>query len=89
MACMRVRSPWLRLDTAWTFQARTALAMISPREGAIVDAAVIAYAERGEGDMRHEPPYDILGAGVYDVEVAIDRRANTIAVLRFYRARAY
>lgn len=52
-----------------------------------VDGAVIAFADRGEGQIEWVAPYHRLRAGKHDLALAIDRHALTVTVLQIYRAR--
>lgn len=60
---------------------------LPPAIAAIVDHAVIALAERGEGQLEWVAPYHRLRAGKHDVALAIDEHSLTITVLHIYRAR--
>lgn len=51
------------------------------------DRALLALAERGEGRLEWVAPYHRLGAGKYDLVLAIDGRALSITVLHILRAR--
>lgn len=53
----------------------------------LADRAVIRFVERGEGELLWDPPYHVLRAGFYDIVLTIDPDAQTLTVLRVYRAR--
>ena len=53
----------------------------------IVDRAVIRLAQTVEGHLEWDPPHQRLRAGVHDVMLGIDLEAETVTVLRIYRAR--
>ncbi|MEP7120465.1 MAG: hypothetical protein ABJE95_06140 [Byssovorax sp.] len=48
---------------------------------------MIRLAQTGEGPLDWDPPYHLLRAGVHDVVLTIDVDAETVTVLRIYRAR--
>ena len=52
-----------------------------------VDRAVIALAERGEGQLEWVAPYHRLRAGKHDLVLVIDGPSLSIAVLHILRAR--
>lgn len=54
---------------------------------AMVDRAIIRFAETGDGQLEWEPPYYRLRAGMHDALLTIDPEARTLKVLRIYRAR--
>jgi len=60
---------------------------LRPHSAMIVDRAVIRLAQTGEGHLEWDPPHHRLRAGVHDVMLAIDLDAETVTVLRIYRAR--
>ena len=60
---------------------------LPPHSAMIVDRAVIRLAETGEGQIESDPPHHRLRAGVHDVMLGIDLAAETVSVLRIYRAR--
>jgi hypothetical protein len=46
-----------------------------------------AYAERREGTLRWEPPYQRLALGAYEAEVVIHEEDSILSVTSLYRAR--
>jgi hypothetical protein len=54
---------------------------------ALVDRAVIRFADSGEGQLDWDPPYHLLRAGFYDLVLVMNRANSSVTVLRIYRAR--
>lgn len=52
-----------------------------------IDRAVVAFAERGEGELFWDAPYYVLIAGKHNVVLSIEVESRSIAVLQIYRAR--
>lgn len=77
----------MTLKIIWNFPAVWWFYQVPRQVAEVVDAAVIAFAETGEGELDWEPPHHLLRAGTYDAVLAIDVRAQTVTVLRIYRAR--
>ena len=78
---------WAPFEITWDWPALHAFYRLHPHTAMIVDRAVLRFAERGEGDIDHDPPHYLLRAGLYDALLAIDENAGTVSVLRIYRAR--
>ena len=71
----------------WTPAALFVFYDLPMHSATIVDRAVIRLAQTGEGHLERDPPHHRLRAGVHDVMVGIDLEAETVTVLRLYRAR--
>lgn len=71
----------------WDFPALATFYRLLPDKAAVIDRAVLRFAATGEGELEWEPPYHWLRAGTHDAVLAIDLEAQTITVLRLYRAR--
>ncbi len=78
---------WAPFEVIWDWPALHAFYRLPPHTAYIVDRAVLRFAERGEGDLEHEPPHHRLRAGLHDAILAIDPKAGSICVLRIYRTR--
>lgn len=78
----------MRLRPTWTYEAEGALRrQPDPRIAAMIDRAVVRYAETREGTIRREPPHDRLVAGAYELSIVVDEDAGTLSVIDLYRAR--
>jgi hypothetical protein len=78
---------WAPFEIIWDWPALHAFFRLAPHTAYIVDRAVIRFAERGEGDIRHEAPYHHLRAGLHNAVLAVDENAGTLCVVRIYRHR--
>ncbi len=52
-----------------------------------VDRTLIAFVERGEGELEWVAPYHRLRAGKHDLVLVIDAPTLSIAVLHIFRTR--
>ena len=77
----------MRYRHGWDFPALSTFFNLRVHEAAAVDRAVIRFAETGEGNLEHEPPYHRLRAGAHDALLTIDHEARMVTVIRIYRAR--
>ena len=77
----------MRFRHGWDFAALATFHDLRMHEAEAVDRAVIRFAETGEGDLEHEPPYYRLRAGTHDALLTIDRAARLMTVIRILRAR--
>ncbi|MFT3767425.1 MAG: hypothetical protein QM820_18385 [Minicystis sp.] len=77
----------MSLEVLWHPAALAALYRVHWRTGAVIDAAVIRFAEAGKGDVERIPPHYRLRAGNHDVIFVVDRSARALTVLWFHRAR--
>lgn len=77
----------MRFRTRWTPRALAYFYMLPLHSAAMVDRAVVRFAERGDGTLEWDAPYYLLRAGLYDAVLTIDAEAATISVIRIYRAR--
>jgi predicted metalloprotease len=78
--------PW---EIDWAFAARAQLLEIPWHDAERVDAAVLRFAERGEGDRRHirGDPFGLwLRVAGYVVRLELDPGRRLIRVLHFFRA---
>jgi hypothetical protein len=71
----------------WDFPALVTFYDLRIPDAAALDRAVIRFAETGEGDLEHEPPYYRLRTGTHDALLVIDHAARMVTVLRILRAR--
>lgn len=71
----------------WDFPALATFYRLPLDKAASIDRSVIRFARTGEGELESEPPYHRLRAGAHDAMLTIDVAAETITVLRIYRAR--
>ena len=77
----------MRYQHGWDFPALVTFYDLRPASAAALDRAVIRFAETGEGELEHEPPYYRLRTGSHDALLTIDHRALLVTVLRIVRAR--
>ena len=77
----------MRFRIVWNHPALVRFYQLRLSEATAVDRAVIRFAESGEGRLTWVAPHYRLGAGVHDAVLAIDGQAETVTVLRIYRAR--
>ena len=70
---------------AWGFPALRVFYDLAPADAARVDRAVIRFAETGEGEVVHVPPYWRLHTGRFRVLFTVT--PGTVNVLFIYRAR--
>lgn len=77
----------MKFEVLWAPAALYRFYRLPIHSAALVDRAVIRFAERGEGQLDWDPPYHLLRAGFFDIVLAIDRADRTVTVLRIYRAR--
>lgn len=74
------------LRDLWDFPAKATFDKLALKEATAVARAVIAFAERGEGELKRDGPHWLLPAGAHVALVAIDLDARTISVLRILRS---
>lgn len=72
----------------WNFPALATLYRLHWQTAAVVDAAVIRFAEAGVGQVEWVPPYYRLQAGAFEAALTVDVEAQTLTVLRLYRSSA-
>jgi hypothetical protein len=77
----------MSLTIIWNFPALWRFYRLPRHEAELVDAAVIAFAETGEGHIEWVAPHHRLRAGCYGAVLAIDLKVRTVTVLRIYRMR--
>jgi hypothetical protein len=77
----------MMLKDRWDFPAKATFYELEVRDATAVARAVLAFAERGEGELKREGPHWVLPAGRHVVVLAIDRNERTVTVLRIFRAR--
>ena len=77
----------MKLGIAWDPAALFVFYRLPVHAATLVDRVVIRFAETGEGTLEWVAPYYRLQAGGFDVVLAIDTHAQTLTVLRLYRAR--
>ncbi len=70
----------------WDWPALVSLHGIHWRTGATIDAAVMRFATSRAATIEPAPLYH-LRAGGHSVVLTVDRAAETVTVLRIYRAR--
>lgn len=78
----------MSLDIAWSYPALHDLRSIHWLHAADVDAAVMRFAETGQGNIERVPDRPlqrILRVGRYRVLMQADFRAHTLFVVRIYR----
>lgn len=78
----------MSFEIIWGHAALATFYALHPNVATVVDRAVIRFAATGEGELEWVPPYHRLRAGAHELALVIDPTAETIAVLRIYRARA-
>lgn len=78
---------WQPFETDWHPAALAAWHWLPMRFARRVDAAVIAFAERGDGEIEWVAPHHRLKAGKHDVVLSIDVTSRTLTVIDVYRAR--
>lgn len=71
----------------WDRPALATFYKLPPRTAAMIDRAVIQFAEHGQGEVDWDPPHFLLVAGFYDVVFTVDPELRALFVLRIYRAR--
>jgi mRNA-degrading endonuclease RelE of RelBE toxin-antitoxin system len=77
----------MKFEPSWHPAAEHQLMELGWHPSESVDAAVIRFAETGQGDVERVPPYYRLRVGVYRVRFTIDREVRTMNVLYVYRVR--
>jgi hypothetical protein len=77
----------MKLRHGWDFPALVTFYELLPREAALVDRAVIRFAETGEGELAWIPPYHRLRVGPFDLALSIDHAARVVTVIRIFRTR--
>jgi hypothetical protein len=74
------------LRDVWDFRAKATFYALRMSEATAVARAVIAFAERGEGELTRQGAHWVLRAGVHVAVLAIDHEARTVTVLNIHRA---
>lgn len=77
----------MTLSILWTQGALHRFYQLPLHSAALVDRAVIRFAETGEGQLEWDPPHHLLRGGLYDAVLAIDLERRCLTVLRIYRRR--
>ena len=71
----------MSLRVVWNPPALAYWDRLSTADKLRLERAVYGYAERGEGRLFWDPPYDRLRAGRYLAAVRVDREADELHVL--------
>lgn|GEM_PF-5009427 len=77
----------MNFEIFWAPAALHAFYRLPMHSAALVDRAVIRFADSGEGQLDWDPPYHLLRAGFYDLVLVMNRANSSVTVLRIYRAR--
>lgn len=77
----------MKTTIIWSPAALHAFYELAPHTAMIVDRAIIRLAEHHEGHVEWVAPYHRLRAGMHEVALRFDAKAQTLDVLYLYRAR--